>query len=91
MRPNPRLTAFQLIFGIVVSYCLTRLEKPENIHLLQKAFSLDEWQYLSRNSTFQSILASKGETLGDYEELVQVGSLLLKQRDDALGTDKLVE
>jgi len=65
------------------------LGKPENIHLLQKSFPPEDWEYLCQNRTFQEWLSSKNETLEDYENLVEVGSLLLKQRLDQRARDSI--
>lgn len=71
------------------AYGRARLGKSENINLLQRSFSGEDWKYLCQNGTFQEWLSSKNETLEDYEQLVEVGSLLLKQRVDQRAQDSI--
>ena len=64
------------------------LENPENMRLLEKSFSPEDWQYLIHNGTFKERLAGKNETLDDYEEIVGIGELLIRQRDELRGKAK---
>ena len=52
------------------------------IRFLRKAFKQEDWEYLSQHGAFQLQLTKDDGTSQSFETLVQVGSLLLRQRDD---------
>lgn len=52
------------------------------MRLLKASFSPEDWQYLSQNGTFKERLSVKNNTLEDFEEMVEVGELLIRQRDE---------
>jgi len=54
----------------------------EIIRLLEKSYSPEDWQYLTQNKTFKEHLDADDGSLENYESLVDIGSLLLRQRDD---------
>lgn len=58
------------------------MEKSENIRLLEKSFDPKDWEYLSQNATFKELLAKHSLGLHDFEFLVEMGGLLLRQRDE---------
>jgi len=55
-------------------------EETPNVRLLKSAFSKAEWDYLSAHGAFQYQLKNDDGTSKSYEELVNVGTLLLKQK-----------
>ena len=55
--------------------------KFQNVDFVQKAFSEEEWKYLSEHKAYQAVLKKK-QALDDYELLVDAGVLLLMQRND---------
>ena len=57
------------------------MSAARNIQILKKAFSPEDWEYLSQDPVFKAVLSQKNETLEDYEELVDLADLLLKRRD----------
>jgi hypothetical protein len=56
-------------------------EESPNIRLLKAAFSKAEWDYLSAHGAFQYQLKNDDGTSKSYENLVSVGTLLLRQRE----------
>ena len=59
------------------------MPQTEVTHLLEKAFHGEEWQYLSQNPTFQTILKQyEGTVVEHFEYLVEIGQLILRQRKD---------
>lgn len=50
--------------------------------LLRSAFNGDEWRYLSHHKVFREQIKKQPKTTEGYERLVEIGSLLLKQRED---------
>jgi len=50
--------------------------------LLHGAFKEEERQYLEKNATFMEEKRNTSDTTQGFECLVQVGSLLLQQRED---------
>ncbi len=56
------------------------MDQPEKVRLLKKAFSDEEWNYLNQNKVFQDLMSS--DESRDYEDLVEAGSLLLRQRKE---------
>lgn len=58
------------------------MEKCENIRLLEKSFDPKDWDYLSQNATFKELMTKHSCGLHDFEFLVEMGGLLLRQRDE---------
>lgn len=58
------------------------MEKSENIRLLERSFDPKDWDYLSQNATFKELMAKQSIGLHDFEFLVEMGGLLLRQRDE---------
>jgi len=50
--------------------------------LLKTAFSKAEWEYLSAHGAFKYQLKNDNGTLKSYENLVNVGVLLLKRKEE---------
>lgn len=55
----------------------TRLDR-----FLRGAFKEDELQYLAKHATFQHEKKNTPDTTQGFELLAQVGSLLIRQRDE---------
>ena len=58
------------------------VDTSENVRLLEKSFDPKDWDYLSRNATFKELMAKHSIGLHDFEFLVEMGGLLLRQRDE---------
>ena len=58
------------------------MENCENVRLLEKSFDQKDWEYLSQNSTFKELVSKHSRGLHDFEFLVEMGGLLLRQRDE---------
>jgi len=54
---------------------------PQHTRLLKKAFSAKEWEYLLRHDAFKA-LTDGCDTLYKYERLVEIGMLLLRQKEE---------
>lgn len=52
------------------------------IRLLKNSFSDEEWQYLKWHPVFQTELNKRKTSHEDFEYLIEVGELLLKQKED---------
>lgn len=50
--------------------------------LLSKAFKGEEWEYLAQHPAFQLQTKNAPDTIQGYEQLVEIGSLLIRQRDE---------
>lgn len=50
--------------------------------LLQAAFKGDDWRFLNEHRVFQEEFARQSQTTEGYEKLVEIGDLLLRQRDE---------
>lgn len=61
------------------------MNDSETIRLLEKYFSPEDWQYLNQNGTFKERLAESNGSLENYEELAEIGALLLRQRGEMGG------
>jgi len=58
------------------------VEQSENSRLLEKSFDPKDWDYLSQNATFKELMSKHSQGLHDFEFLVEMGGLLLRQRDE---------
>jgi len=58
------------------------VDKSENIRLLEMSFDPKDWDYLSQNATFKELMSKHSQGLHDFEFLVEMGGLLLRQRDE---------
>jgi hypothetical protein len=52
------------------------------IKLLKNSFTAEELEYISEHPVFQKALDERHSTHEDFEHLVDIGELLLKQRKD---------
>jgi hypothetical protein len=50
--------------------------------LLRKSFKSEEWSYLGKHEAFQKLMTKCARTMEGYERLVEIGVLLLRQRED---------
>jgi len=66
--------------GAVRRNSLSPVDQTDKLRLLKKAFSDEEWNYLNQNKVFQDLLGA-GDSR-DYENLMEAGSLLLRQRKE---------
>lgn len=58
------------------------MDETTTLQLLEKAFKQEEWQYLQRHPGFQKLIKEHNGTHEDFEYLVEVGGLLLQQKED---------
>jgi len=54
----------------------------ETIRLLKGAFKKEEWDFLSGHRAFKYQLIKGDGSVESYENLVDIGSLLLRERGD---------
>ena len=52
------------------------------IKLLKNSFNEEEWKYISAHPVFQKALDERHSTHEDFEHLVDVGELLIRQKKD---------
>ena len=57
-------------------------EETPNVRSLKAAFSKADWKYLSAHGAFQYQLKHDDGTPKSYEDIVNVGTLLLKQKEE---------
>lgn len=55
--------------------------ETDNIRLLKAAFQKD-WDYLAQHGAFKYQLSKDDGSRKSYEDLIQVGNLLLRQREE---------
>jgi hypothetical protein len=70
---------------MLCGYFRHQLAKSDNIQLLEKSFTQKDWQYLSQHPVFKNRLSAKNETLEDYEDILEIGELLIRQREELSG------
>jgi len=57
--------------------------REKTIQLLHAAFSKKEWEYLSQHGAFKYQLDKDDGSTRSYEDLVNIGNLLLQQHANA--------
>jgi len=55
----------------------------KTLQLLQGAFRPEEWEYLAEHGAFKHQLEKDDGSLKSFENLVEIGSLLLRQRHES--------
>jgi hypothetical protein len=58
------------------------VDEPAVIQLLTRSFSEGDWQYLKQHPGFQKLIKEHNGSCEDFEYLVEVGQLLLRQKQD---------